>query len=182
MNMRFIPFVAALLLSACGFHLAGNRPLPKQLQYVFIDSTQPYRVSEPPVETALRSLLQRRGGQVLDGVDLGVSVIKLSNINETRQVLSVNANNTVLEYQVSVSVSYQVFNGDKVLVPQDTITLSRSYSYNPQTVLAEEIKEARLREFMQKELAELLMLRLDTAFNDRADAPAALPGATPSSY
>lgn len=180
MNMRFIPFVVALLLSACGFHLAGNRPLPAQLQYVFIDSTQPYRVSEPPVEAALRSLLQRRGGQVLDGIDHGASVIKLSNINESRTVLSINASNTVLEYQITTSVGYQVFSGDKVLVPPDTISLSRSYSYNPQAVLAEEIKEARLREYMQKELAELLMLRLDTLLSERADAPAASPGATPA--
>lgn len=180
MNMRALPFVAVLLLSACGFHLVGSRPLPAPLQVVFIDSTQPYRVSEQPVETALRSLLQRRGGQVLDGVDAGASVIKLSNISESRQVLSIGTDSKVLEFQISATVSYQVFNGNKVLVPMDTVSMSRSYSYNPQTALAEEIKEAKLREYMQSELAELVMLRLDAALTPRADAPAASPGATPA--
>lgn len=177
MNLRILPFIAALLLSACGFHLAGNRPLPAQLQSVFIDSAQPYRVSEPPVETALRSLLQRRGGKVLDGVEAGASVIKLSGISENRQVLSIGTDSKVLEYQITATVNYQVFNGDKTLVPPDTLTLTRSYSYNPQTALAEEIKEARLRDYMQTELAELLLLRLDAVLSPRADEPAAPPGA-----
>ena len=178
MNFRVIPIALALLLSACGFHLTGVRPLPEPLQRVFIDSTQPYRVSEPPVEGVLRGLLQRRGAEVLDSADAGVAVIKLSNITETRQVLSIGTDNKVLEYRVISTVSYQVFNGAKLLVPPDTLSLSRSYSYNPQTALAEEIKEARLREYMQKELAELLMLRLDSALTPKADAPAGAPSAT----
>jgi LPS-assembly lipoprotein len=152
--------------------------LPEPLQRVFIDSTQPYVVSETPVEGGLRGLLQRRGGEVQDSADAGVTVIRLSNIADTRQVLSIGTDNKVLEYRVVSTVSYQVFNGSKLLVPQDTLSLSRSYSYNPQTALAEEIKEARLREYMQKELAELLMLRLESALTPKADAPAAVTGAT----
>ena len=178
MNFRVIPFALALLLSACGFHLMGVRPLPEALQRVFIDSTQPYRVSEPPVEGVLRGLLQRRGAEVVDSADAGVTVIRLTSVSENREVLSIGTDNKVLEYRVVTNVSYQVFNGAKELVPPNTLSMSRSYSYNPQTALAEEIKEARLREYMQKELAELLMLRLDSALMPKADAPAALPGAT----
>ncbi|HVT37222.1 MAG TPA: hypothetical protein VHE37_16680 [Nevskiaceae bacterium] len=53
-----------LLLAGCGFHLAGNRPLPPQLKSVYIDVVAPYRVSEPPLESSLRGLLLRRGGRV----------------------------------------------------------------------------------------------------------------------
>jgi LPS-assembly lipoprotein len=180
MTLRHILFAATLLLSACGFHLAGTRPLPEPLQRVFIDAAQPYRVTEPPVEGTLRGLLQRRGGEVLGSADAGVTVIKLTNISETRQVLSIGTDNKVLEYQVVTTVHYQVSNGAKMLVPPDVLSLSRSYSYNPQTALAEEIKEARLRDYMQKELAELIMLRLDSALSPKADAPAAPPGATPA--
>ncbi|MAY26043.1 MAG: hypothetical protein CMK02_07085, partial [Polycyclovorans sp.] len=50
-----------LVMSACGFRLMGNRQLPALLEVVFIDLQAPYRVREPPVETHLRALLQRRG-------------------------------------------------------------------------------------------------------------------------
>ena len=51
-------------LSACGFRLAGDRPMPETLHRVHVDLVAPYRVTEPPVESTLRTLLGRRGAQI----------------------------------------------------------------------------------------------------------------------
>lgn len=181
MKAHVLALLATSLLAGCGFHLVGTRPIPAPLQTVSIDSSQKYQSSEPPVETALRALLQRRGATVLGNAEDAPVVIKLWNANEARQVLSIGADSKALEYQLTSQVSYSVSGKGKQLVPPDTISLTRSYTYNPQAALAEEIKEEHLREYLQSELAELLMLRLEAALGPKADAPAAPSGATPPS-
>lgn len=159
---RTVLAALVLALAACGFRLAGSRPLPPALQSVYIDVVAPYRVSEPPVETYLRNLLLRRGGRVEGKVGEGTTIIRLSDLRETRTVLSLGPDGKALEYQLNTSVSYQVMQGPKMLLPADVLSASRDYSFNAQQVLAKEAEEARLRDFIQAELAELLLLRLET--------------------
>ncbi|TXH04362.1 MAG: hypothetical protein E6R07_08630 [Nevskiaceae bacterium] len=173
----------AMALAACGFHVAGSRPLPAALQSVYIDMIAPYRVSEPPVEVSLRSLLQRRGGVVKDAPGQAHAVIRLSELNETRQVLSIGTDGKVLEFQLVTSVRYQVNSGDKLLIPADTLSLSRSYSFNAQQVLAKDAEEARLQEYIQRELAELILLRMEavlTHADNLSPAPSLPPESTVS--
>ncbi|WP_170107374.1 LPS assembly lipoprotein LptE [Stenotrophobium rhamnosiphilum] len=156
-----LAILLATLLAGCGFHLAGSRPLPEPLKTTYIDVIAPYRVSEPPLEVSLRTLIQRRGGLVKSSPEGARSIIKLSNLKESRLVLSIGVDGKVLEFQLVTSVTYQVNVGDKVLMPPDTLSLSRSYSFNAQQVLAKDAEEARLRQFIQNELAELLLLRME---------------------
>jgi len=173
-------------LSACGFHLAGSRPLPEALQVVSIDVITPYKVTEPPVETALRANLQRRGAQVVEKVqDVPVTHIRLSELKELRDPLSIGLDGKAREFRLITSVRYEVQRGDQVLLAPDTLFATRDFSFEPEEVLAKEAEEARLREFIQAELAELLMLRLEARLSRAelmapAAAPATVPGATPA--
>ena len=167
---------AALLLSAGGgFQLAGIRPLPPALQTVYIDVVAPYRVSEPPVEVALRALIQRRGGTVLDRADGASAVIRLSHISETKQALAIGLDGKALEYQLLTSVDYTVFNGNQILVPPSTISESRVYSFDPQQVLANDAEEAHLREYIQNDLADFLLLRFDAVMSHQPVSASELP-------
>lgn len=161
--MRALGLIAALLLSGCGFHLAGSRPLPPELHAVYIDVITPYSVAEPPLEAALQRLLQRRGARIVDNVGPGVTVVRLSGLSEGREVLSLGTDGKALEYQLITSVNYAVFTDAKPLVAPGTLRLTRDYGFNAQQVLAKEAEEERLREFIQGELAELLMLRIEAA-------------------
>ncbi|MGH8506194.1 MAG: LPS assembly lipoprotein LptE, partial [Stenotrophobium sp.] len=172
-----------------GFHLAGSRPLPPALQSVYIDVIAPYEVSEPPVEVALRALIQRRGGTVLDHANGASAVIRLSNISETQQTMAVGPDGKALEYQLLTSVNYTVFNDKQLLVAPGVITSSRVYSFDPTHVLANDAEEAHLREYIQNDLADLLLLRFDAVLSrtDTAPAPvtavavpAGSPGAAPA--
>ncbi|MGH8460759.1 MAG: LPS assembly lipoprotein LptE [Stenotrophobium sp.] len=177
---KFLISGVSLLLSACaGFHLAGSRPLPPELQTVYIDVIAPYQVSEPPVEVALRTLIQRRGGTVLDHADGASAVIRLSNISETEQTLAIGTDGKALEYQLLTTMNYTVFNGNRILVAPDTIAASRIYSFNPLQVLANDAEEAHLREYIQQDMADLLLLRFDAVLSHPAvnAAPAAVPAA-----
>lgn len=173
---------AALLLplmTACGFHLAGNRPLPEALRSVYIDSVTPYQVSEPPVETSLRAVLRRRGGEVAGSAESAKTVIRLSEIKDRREVLSVGPDGKAIEYLLVNSVRYEVISKGKALLPPGTLSASRDYSFQPQQVLAKEAEEQRLREYIQNELAELIMLRLESQLA-RVGDPAAAADVVPA--
>lgn len=167
----FLPALLATTLAACGFHAAGTRPLPEPLKLVRIDMIAPYQVSEPAVEAALRARLAGRGAEVVEKTRDDVTVIRLTNLRESREVLSVGADGKALEYELILRVNYEARNGTRVLVPPDQIEVRRDYSFTADQVLPKEQEAARLREFLEIEMAELLLLRIETA-SARALAPA----------
>lgn len=168
----------ALLLAACGFHAAGSRALPESLKRVRIDMIAPYQVSEPVVESTLRARLAGRGAEVVEKTREDVTVIRLTNLREAREVLSVGADGKALEYELILRVNYEVRNGTQVLVPPDQIEVRRDYSFTADQVLPKEQEAARLRDFLETEMAELLLLRIETA-TARAPEPAPAIEAAP---
>lgn len=152
-----------LLVSGCGFHAAGNRPLPELLKQVRIDVIAPYRVSEPTVEAALRERLLRRGAEVVEKPRDDVTTIRLTDLKATREVLSVGADGKALEYDLILRVNYEVRRGSLVLIPTDLIEVRRDYSFSADQVLSKEQEAERLRDFLEEEMAELLLLRIEAA-------------------
>lgn len=178
--MRTAPAVPLLcaLLAACGFHFAGSRPLPPELASVYIDVVTPYGVTKPPIEGALRSRLLRRGAQVTAGLGAARTILRITELSESREVLSVDPFGKAVEFKLTTRLRYEVaVTGREPLAP-DGLQVSRDYSFNAQEVLAKEAEEQRLQAFMQDELAELLLLRLEALL---AAPPAAPPDAAPAS-
>lgn len=181
MNRSFA-LLLVFFLSGCGFRLAGSRALPPELDQVYIDVVTPYSVSEPPLEAALQRLLQRRGSRIATHPGPGTTVLQLSQLTEGREVLSLGLDGKALEYQLVSSVNYSLHARGQPLLTPGTLRVTRDYSFNAQQILAKEAEEQRLREFIQGELAELVMLRIDAVLLQQATegrAPAATLDATP---
>lgn len=179
--MKRLALVLGLLaaLSGCGFHLAGARALPEPLKRVRIDMVAPYRVSEPAVEASLRARLLRRGAEVVEVSAEDVTVIRLTELRESREVLSVGADGKALEYELILRVNVDVRRGQQVWVAPTTMEARRDYSFNAQQILPKEQEAERLREYLENEMAELLLLRIEAAVS-RAEPPAAAPDAAPA--
>jgi LPS-assembly lipoprotein len=160
--LSLIALSVSVCISACGFHPAGSRPLPQVLSRVYIDVAVPYGVSEPPLETSLRTRLLRQGGEVTKQASKASAVIKLSKLQEGRQVLSVGPDGKALEFLLVTTIDYEVYAGAEVLIPPGSLRVTRDYSFNEEQILAKEAEEARLREYIQDELAELLLLKIET--------------------
>lgn len=178
--MRAVLLGAVLLLGGCGFHWAGSRLLPSQLSWVYIDVVTPYKVEKPPLEAALRARILRRGGVVSGNVADARTVLRISELTESREVLSVDPFGKAVEYKLTTRLRYELLEDGRPLVQPDVLRVSRDYSFNAQQVLAKEAEEARLQAFMQDELAELLLLRLEAqVLNAPVAVPAAAEGASP---
>jgi LPS-assembly lipoprotein len=178
--VRALLALVVALLAGCGFHWAGSRPLPSLLSWVYIDLVTPYQVEKPPLEAALRSRILRRGGVVTGDAGSARTVLRITDLVETREVLSVDPFGKAVEYKLTTRLKYELLEDNQLVVPEDVLRVSRDYSFNAQQVLAKEAEEARLQSFIQDELAELLLLRLEAVINSRAAAPAGAAGGTPA--
>lgn len=161
--------LAALLaafVAGCGFHLAGSLPLPRVLQRIYIELEQPYKVSEAPLERTLRERLVQRGAKVVSKSEKAETRLRMWNLSERREALSIGPDGKALEYRLLISVDYEVRRGAELLLPPNTLTASRDYSFEPGSILAKESEESDLREFIQGELAELLLLRMEIGLRD----------------
>lgn len=182
--MKLARLIAVLFLTpalgGCGFHLVGNRALPDRLAKVHIDVVSPYTVSEPTVETELRSLLRSRGSEVFERQSPDATLVQLRDLRASQSVLTVGPDGKALEYELTLRVNFSAKTGDNLWMSPSMIEVRRDYSFNAQEVLPKEQEAARLREYLEVQMAELILLRLDAEAR-RAVEPAASPDAQPES-
>jgi LPS-assembly lipoprotein len=110
--------------------------------------------------------------------DAGVT-LRLSDLQEARQVLSIGTDGRAIEYRLLTRVTFELIkNGGETLLAPETQTVSRDYSFSATQILPKEAEEARLRNYIQDELADLVLLRVESALLAPPPAEAAAPAAT----
>lgn len=175
-RLALLPFVLSLLvLASCGFRLQGQRALPEALQNVYIDTVQPYAVAAPPVETALRSRLRRRGAIIAANAAEASSVLELRDFEESSRVLSIGPDGRAIEFEISVDVTYALREGGRLLIPPQQLSAAEALSFPSEQILPKEAEERRLRNFLQDELAERILLQLEVRLGRQATPPDAAP-------
>lgn len=187
MNLRrpLATALAALALAACGFHPVGSRPLPAALKSVHVELVDAYRVTTPPVEEALKARIARGGGEVKASADEADAVLRLSNLREAQEVLSIGTDGRAIEYRLVTQVTFEmrrVVDGKaEILIAPESQTVSRDYSFSAQQILAKEAEEARLRRYIQEELAERVLLRVTARLaGSDPQPPTVTPGIVPA--
>lgn len=155
-------FFTLAALAGCGFRLAGDRPLPAQLKSVYVELIDPYHVTAPPLQTAIQTRIARSGGVVKSKADDADTVLRLSDLQEGREVLSIGPDGRAIEYRLLTRVTYSLRkSGGEVLIAPESQTVSRDYSFSAQQILPKEAEEARLRGYIQDSLAQLVLLRIE---------------------
>jgi LPS-assembly lipoprotein len=163
---RLCKRLACLLLAVapagCGFHLAGDRPMPPALGSIYVEVIDSYRVGTPPLEAALQSRIAARGGVVKLDSAQAQTVLRLSDLSETREAVALGPDGTAIEYRLVTRVTFELHDkqGHELVAPSAQ-GISRDYSFSVSEVLAKEAEEERLRSFMQTDLADLILLRID---------------------
>jgi LPS-assembly lipoprotein len=128
-------------------------------------------VTAAPVETALQKRIASRGGVVKSRAGDAAVTLRLSDLQQKNEVLSIGTDSKAVEYRLVVSVHYEVDAAGKVLVPADSINVSRDFSFSAQQILAKNAEQDKLNAWLQDEMAELLLLRLEAVLQQPAPAP-----------
>jgi LPS-assembly lipoprotein len=147
---------AGLFLSACGFRLAGSDPLPAIMQHTYLSLKDPYTDFSREFEHRLKS-----AGAVLQPTnELATARINVTQDLVEQRTLSVSATNIPTEYELVYTVTFDVHAGDKQVLPPQSISLSKDYSFEENVQLAKEHEADILRQQMARDLVAIAMHRL----------------------
>lgn len=146
----------ALVLNACGFHLRESVALPENLQATAVQGVSEYSNLDLSLKRAFR-----QAGHPLTTLASASAVLQVTKNIFTRRVLSVNSNGVANEYELKYTLGFKLLDtGNNPLLPEQTITLYRSYRYDPDIALAKAAEEERLQKAMTDYAVKQLLRRL----------------------
>ncbi len=157
-GLRWLTVLAALALSACGFHLRG------EANYAF-DSVY-LNSSAPPLfnNEMKRALVGAGSAKLVETPAEGQVVLDIPVVQDDKEVLSLSTAGAVREYQLIKRVSFRLHDKDgNDWMPAGEITTRRSYTFQETQVLARDLEEQRLQKDMQTDVIQQIIRRLQAA-------------------
>jgi LPS-assembly lipoprotein len=148
--------LSALILGACGFRLQGRTPLPTDLATTYVIAEDP----QTDFVQGLRRALITSGGKLTERSEQATGTVRIHRDEVTQKILSVSANNTPREFEMTYTVEFSVDGAGVELLPSQKVSVTRDYSFDETRLLAKENEEAILREGMARDLVAIVMRRL----------------------
>ena len=148
--------ISLCALSACGFRLAGEDPLPPVMAHPYLSLKDPYTDFSREFEHRLKSA----GANVQTEPAGATATIDVTKDSVERRTLAVSAKNIPTEYELTYTVTFNVRGADKELLAPQTLSLSRDFSFDETLQLAKEHEADILRQQMARDLVSIAMRRL----------------------
>lgn len=154
----FIIITPVFLLSACGFTLRGSAELPAQLQTLQLQAQD----GNTEIVREMRRALVNSGVNVIDEIREGVYRLGLGREQSEERVLSINSNARAGEYELSLSVSFQLRTADDFFIGPEILTIEQVYLADPNNAVAKAEEAELIKEEMRQELVIQILRRLQT--------------------
>jgi LPS-assembly lipoprotein len=158
----------ALVVAGCGFHLQGTGALPTAMARTYIDTRRPHT----EFLASLTDTLRQRGAELLSAPTAGAAVLDITADETGQRVLSVSARNIPREYEIFYAVTFSLTVGTETLITNESLVVTRAYTYDETQVLAKAAEEEILREALAEDLARRVLQRIQ-ALGTTAAAPRA---------
>lgn len=158
--LRYVFLVVSLgSLSGCGFHLRGAVQLPAQMQMMYIQG-----VPGSELILDLHRSLGSSNVQLVNSIDKADAILVILVDQVTRRVLSVGSTGRAREYELTYKVRFSVVKPDQspLLKPEQHI-IRRDFSFDENDILGKSSEELLMRQEMQRDMARLILRRLQWA-------------------
>jgi outer membrane lipopolysaccharide assembly protein LptE/RlpB len=154
---RVLTLLSFALLSACGFHPRAQLELPANLGPVAVQTADPYS----PLGLELATALDRAG--VVAAVEGQPSAALRVTAESWRTVpLSVDQFARVREYVTRYRVDFEVADSaGTLLVPRQTIELSREYSYDINASAGSPAEQELIQRELRRDMQAAILRRID---------------------
>lgn len=163
--MRRFPIIvlAAVALSACGFHPRAKLDLPETLGPVSVETADKYS----PLGLELASALTRSGA-LAPVPGRPSAALKITDENWNTAPLSVDQFAQVREYvtRYKVSFSLQSVEGKPLIEPQE-IELSREYTYDQNASAGSPAEQELIQKELRRDMEAAILRRLDVALRKK---------------
>jgi LPS-assembly lipoprotein len=156
----------ALAAAGCGFHLQGAGTLPASMARTYVDTRRPHS----QFLVSLTDVLRQRGADVLTAPAEGAAVLDITADETGQRVLSVSARNIPREYEVYYAVTFSLRVNNESLLSNESLVVTRAYTYDETQVLAKAAEEEILRRALAEDLARRVLQRIQ-ALGATAAAP-----------
>ena len=165
-------FILTLSLTACGFHLRTQPPLPPEFKTLYIKSDDPYG----QLTLQLEQILQSMGVKIVDTSKEAPVTLKIFNEQYTTSILSESASSSTKQYTLYLVVQYEILNNKgKILFGPKTVKEQSNYTVNENQVSSTDTQQASLKEEMQRDAVFSILMQLGSK-----DAMSAISGKTKS--
>lgn len=165
-------FLLTLSLTACGFHLRSQPPLPPELKTLYVQSDDPYG----QLTLQLEQILQSMGVTIVDTSKEAPVTLKIFNEQYTTSILSESASSSTKQYTLYLIAQYEVLNNKgKILFGPKTVKEQSNYTVNENQVSSYNTQEDSLKEELQRDAVFSILMQLGST-----DAVNAISGKTKS--
>jgi LPS-assembly lipoprotein len=150
-------------LTGCGFHLRGAVDIPPELSPLYIQSGG-------VVGDAIEARLAGSGVQLTKSPTDAGMILRVLSQSRSSRVVALDVNGKALAYMLTYRVTFEVQDGaGKVLLPQQSITLDRTFDDNPDVaVLGKQLESDIIYEDLASDAADQVLLRLRAGLANRA--------------
>jgi len=155
----FIYLVLAASLYACGFQLRGSINLSSEMSPIYIEQNSVFDLARE-----IKTLLASNKIAIVENAQQSRSQLILLDEAKSRSVLSVDGSGQAREYLLSYRVNFSIKvnrdNTEAAAVP-DSISVNRSWLFDPNAVLAVTNEAELLYNDMRREAARLILLKIN---------------------
>ncbi|MEA3641778.1 MAG: LPS assembly lipoprotein LptE [Lamprobacter sp.] len=150
--------IVMLLLVGCGFHLRGAIDFPPGLEPVYIQSGG-------LVGQAVEQRLRGSGVAVTDVAKEAGMTLRFISQSRRSRVVAVDRAGKALAYALEFRVGFDAVDAvGKPLIPQQALTLERTFDDNPDVaVLGKQLESDIIYQDMADDAADQILLRLRAA-------------------
>ena len=128
------------------------------MERTYIAASDQYSLFLREFEAQLRSA----GVEITDTAADATATFTISFDDTSQRVLSVSARNVPTEYEVYYTLTYSLDAGATNLMPEQTLTLTRDYTYDSTLVLGKAREEELLRDAIVQNLVRIVMKQIST--------------------
>lgn len=166
----FLALSLVLLISACGWHLRGLKPLPTNLKELHLISVAPESFNE-----SLKRSLKFTGVRLIAKFDDTLSVLQIKSFKIERREHTVSASGQIGEYQLDAHLVAEIINQKKQTSQEININEQRFFTNDLSNQAGTAADEALQRENMQQQLINKLIIQLGKVNLDSASKPKVRP-------
>ena len=138
--------------------MQGAFVAPDSMEKIYIAADNKYSI----FYRELRKQLLSAGVELSEFPVADSAVFNISFDETSQRVLSVSARNVPTEYEVFYTITYSINSGQNEILPNQTLTLTRNYTYDSTLVLGKAREEELLRNAIVKDLVRIVLKQIST--------------------
>ena len=146
--------VLALTLTACGFHLRGNIPLPEGIKNMHIQAPSGSFKAE------LEELLVNAGAELISNKAGADVVVNVTQAETQRTVGTLDERGKANSYNLVFTVRYSLDDPEGKAIRSNILYETRRYNFDPAFVVESESEEADLQEDMEEAIGLRIVRQL----------------------